>query len=133
MPSVTYRERNPALSGTPEQATLDFRFQINGTSDPDFLVGCEGLVSDVVRAGVGDFDITFGVKYPTMLTCHVTVADSVGDMVGFDVGYNSATGVLSINTFDTETPAAADPTDDSWVHVSVTFCRRSQMAPTVAI
>lgn len=130
---ATYKERAPALSGTPEEICLRFRFQINGTSNPDFLVGCQGLISDVVRDDVGDFSVVFNLKYSTMVNCHITVEDSVGDMIGVPVSWTGSTGTLALTTFDTETPAAADPTDDSWVHVTLTLCRRSQLAPTVAV
>ena len=69
----------------------------------------------------------------TALTIDGNPDDSNGDMVAKFTSYTPATGVLVLTTFDTETPAATDPTDDSYVHVVVTFGRRTDLVKEVAI
>ena len=125
----------PGLRGGPEEVTLNFRFQINGTSDPDAFFGSGGLVTDVVRGGVGAFTITLDSNYrfTNVLTCHVSAEDDL-DVTGRYISWTQATGALVVNTvLHDGTPAAADPADDTWIHVSVTFCRRSDLASSQSI
>lgn len=125
----------PGLRGGPEEVTLNFRFQINGTSDPDAFFGSGGLVTDVVRDGVGAFTITLDANYrfTNVITCHVSAEDDL-DVTGRYISWTQSTGALVVNTVQHDgTPAAADPADDTWVHVSVTFCRRANLASSQSI
>lgn len=130
-----------AQVGNPAQLTLKFRFQVNGTSDPDALLP-GGCVTDVVRLDVGSFEIAFAQKYPVFvggdakvlpatatsnLRCTIDVAD-----------YSPTTGKLIVNVVgptaagDT-TAVAAEPVDDDWVYCEVTFCTSSDLSNSVAI
>jgi hypothetical protein len=123
------------LCGGPEEVTYNFRFQINGTSNPDNLVGgnAGGKVTDVVRISAGVFDVEFAIGYPTLLAGQVNLQDDP-TMGGQIVSWTQATRKLRVQTnLQDGTSAAADPTDDKWVHVNVVFCRRDKMAPVVAI
>lgn len=132
MSSNTHKDRSPSLSGNQEEVTYKFRFQINGSSDPDNLIGCVGLIKDIVNVSPGLFDIFFSNFYPTLITCLVESDDSVGDMRGKFVSYTAATGVLRVTTVD-EGQAATDPTDDSYVHVNVALGRRTDLNKEVTI
>ena len=133
----------PYLSQTnlAEEVTVKFRFQINGTSDPDALVPHMKGVTDVARSGVGVFAATMADKYPIFVGLTGNVMGDSGATLGLVVqgdvaGYVASTGVLTFRTVDTytdATPAAADPTDDDWVYVEATFCRRSTLCPSGAI
>ena len=124
----------PGLRGGPEEVTLNFRFQINGTSDPDVVFGASGLVTDIVYDAAGEFTITLDPNYrfQDVLTCHVSSTDLGVD--GYYVGWTQATGALQVSTVaDAAATTEADPTDDTWVHVSVTLVRRTQAATSNAI
>ena len=123
----------------PETVGLDFRFQINGTSDPDRQFPA-GAVKDVVRVSAGLFDITLQSKWPTMVTCVGSVqvaAVAAGQGAGFEpVSYTASTGVLRVRTVDFDNAgasAAADPTDNDWVHVNAVFCRRDALMKEGAV
>ena len=133
----------PYLSQTnlAEEVTVKFRFLINGTSDPDALMPHMKGVSEVTRSGPGVFVATMSEKYPVFLGLTGNVMGDSGATLGLVVqgdfaGYDSATGLLTFRTVDTytdATPAAADPTDNDWVYVEATFCRRSTLCPSGAI
>jgi hypothetical protein len=125
----------PGLRGGPEEVTVNFRFQIDGTSDPDAFFGSGGLVTDIVRDGAGAFSITLDKNYAfTNVVCaHVSVEDDL-DVAGKYISWTGSTRVLVVNTVVHDgSPAAGDPADDSWVHVSVTFCRRTNLATSQSI
>lgn len=129
------KQSYPGLRGGPEEVTLNLRFQINGTGDPDAYFGSGGLVTDIVRDGAGAFSITLDKNYrfQDVIVCHVGVEDDL-DVDGKYISWTQSTGVLVVNTVQYDgTPAAADPADDSWVHVSVTFCRRTSLATSQSI
>lgn len=128
------------LTNGPEQAHLNFRFQINGTSDPDNIVPSKQGVTDIVRDSTGLFSITLAKKYPTMINCLVQVQlTAVADaqaFVGHVVSYTASTGVLVVRTCEVDgdgIPVADDPADNYWVHVSAVFCRFSNLAPSGSI
>lgn len=117
-----------------------FRFQINGTSDPDFQVPA-GAVDDVVRTSAGLFTITLPQteRYPALISCTGSVqtaavgAGTVGALFT-PVSYTASTGVLVVRIVDQDgTPGAADPADNDWVHVQAVFCRMTVLAPTGAV
>jgi hypothetical protein len=130
------------MVSSPELVTVKFRFQIEGTSDPDNLFpGYQG-VTNVVRDGAaGKFIVTFAEKYPAFVGCVGTVMGdsdaSLGLVVQAHVGdYSATAGTLTVYTVDTysdATPAAADPVDEDWVYLECTFCRYSNMQQTQAI
>jgi hypothetical protein len=124
----------PGLRGGPEEVTLNFRFQINGTSDPDAFFGSGGLVTDIVRDAAGEFTITLDKNYrfANVINCFVASEDLGVD--GYYVAWTQSTGALQVSTIaDAAATTEADPTDDTWVHVSVTFCRRSDLASSQSI
>lgn len=130
------------LTTSPETVTLKFRFQINGTSDPDACLPAFQGVSDVTRNAAGVFDVTFTEKYPTYIGHTGSVMGDSGATLGLIVqgsdpaDYSSTTGVLRVRTVDTytdATPAPADPVDNDWVFLEVTFCRRSNLCPSGSI
>ena len=122
----------------PELVLEAFRFQVEGTSDPDALVPYQQGVTNVTRSSIGLFAITLATKYPTLISCVGSVqaaAASGGDTVGlhvYPVSYTASTGVLVVRV-ENHAGAADDPTDEDWVHVQAVFCRRSGMAPSGAI
>lgn len=130
------------LHEAPEAVQLDFRFQCQapGNNDPDFQFPA-GAVLDVVRNGVGTglYNITLKNKWPQLLTCVVVVAPaSVGatGQAGQFVSYTASTGVLQVRAVDFDAagaPAAADPPDDSWIHVRAVFCRRTALMAVGAV
>lgn len=131
------------LAGSPELVTINFRFQINGTSDPDAVVPGNALVTNVTRTSAGVFAVTFGEIFPVFIGANgavmsVTAGEaSYGLIVQTTPGsYSTTTGILTVHVVDPytdATPAAADPTDNNWVYVSATFCRKSTMAPSAAV
>lgn len=119
----------------PSEVVMNFRFQINGTSDPDNAVG--RVVSDISRASQGVFNVTLKAeyRYTTMVTCFCSIENDPDKSVQ-PTSWNSSTGVLVVTTSDdTQTGdwAAQDPADDTWVHVQLTLCKRSDQAPSVSI
>lgn len=130
------------LCNSPEQVVLRFRFQSAGgqPAAPDFLVPGNCGVTDVTQAATdGVFTITFAEKYPVFIGGHGAVmpATNANDqIVKIDVAdYSPTAGTLIVHTIgalDTTQVAEAVAADD-WVYLELTFCRRSGMAPTVAI
>lgn len=128
-----------------EQVEACFRFQINGTSDPNFLFpsNMAHVVSDVTRNAAGVFDVTFalGHRWPGLVAVGGSVMTASGAGLGLIVqsavaDYDASTGVLRVRTVDPytdATPAALDPADDDWVCLRVVFQRRTQFSSTVAI
>lgn len=125
-----------AQIGNPEQLTLKFRFQVNGVTNPDFVLP-GSCVIDVVRTGVGVFEIAFAEKYPVFvgLVGNVLAATPVSDLqVKAGVAnYVATTGKLTVTVVDSGVAAAADPVDNDWVYCEVTVCRRSRLSDAVAI
>lgn len=125
----------PLLTSGPEQVELKFRFQINGTSNPDNVVGSAGLVEDITRNDTGEFTVTIhpSYRYQNLVVCHASVQADL-DVDAKYVSWTPSTGALVIHTvaYD-DAPAAGDPADDSWVHVTATLCRRSEMLPTTSV
>src|SRR5690348_3352983 len=130
------------MSESPELVKLCFRFQINGTSDPDACVPA-GAVLDVDRTAAGTFEIELPAnkRPPTFIGATGSVMGDDGVSLGLIVqaavdGYVAATGKLTVRTVDTytdATPAAADPTDNDWVYIEATFCVRTSLSPSAAI
>lgn len=127
------------MTKSPEQVLEAFRFQINTTNNPDFLMPSQQGVLDVVRVSAGLFDIFFATKYPELISCTGAVqvaavgAGTVGALFTV-VSYTPATGVLRVRIVDQDgAPAAADPADNDWVHVQAVFCRRNKLCQVGAI
>jgi hypothetical protein len=126
------------LLGGPEEVLKSFRFQINGTSDPDAQVP-SGAVQDIVRTSAGLFTITLPQteRYPVLVSCTGSVQQAAVGTTGTAftvVSYTASTGVLVVRTVDTTAGQAADdPADDDWVHVQAVFCRMTVLAPTGAV
>lgn len=118
----------------PEEVVLKCRFQINGTTHPDNIQGGARAVEDITYVSAGVFDLTLsrGCAFEDLVSCFVDPeALAFG---GKFVSWTFSTRKLRVTTFGNDgTPAAADPTDDSWVHVNATWCRRSQLANVRAI
>lgn len=129
------------LSGSPELVTLKFRFQAGATggAEPDFIVPGGVPVTDVVRnATAGQYEITFAEMYPVFVGMVGTVleAEETHDLiVKCGAGdYDATTGVLTVQVVGADgSTADEDVVENDWVYLEVTFCRRSQLAPTVAI
>lgn len=127
----------PGLRGGPEEVTVNFRFQINATSDPDAFFGSGGLVTDIVRDSAGQFSITLdkNFRFQNVVACHVSPTDQT--FGGKYESWTASTGVLVVTTIDYDLAAASaaegDPADDSWVHVSLTLCRRANLASSQSI
>jgi hypothetical protein len=131
------QQPKPGLFAGPEQVVIAFKFQVNGVTDPDNVVGGAGVVTDIVEAA-GVYTITLAPEYgfTTMVSCVAGVEDSTLE----DADYTSwtvATRALVVTTYTKATDLAAQvvgpPTDDKWVHVQAVMCRRSNMAPTESI
>lgn len=117
-----------------EEVELNFRFQVNGTTHPDNVVGGGRAIEDITYVSAGLFDITLreGNAFVTLISCFVDPED-VAD-IGKYVSWTFATRKLRVTTLLADgSPAAADPTDDTWVHVRAVFCRRSELAPTLPV
>lgn len=127
------------MTTSPETVVVRFRFQINGTSDPDFLVPHAQGVIDIARTGAGVFAITFADKYPVFIGASgyvmagVIAASHQLIPVGGPAAYVASTGVLTLSSLDLDTPAVTEPTDNDWAYVEAVFCRRSTLAPSGAI
>jgi hypothetical protein len=127
-----------AQTTSPELVRVCFRFQINGTSDPDALYpGYQG-VTDVARVSAGVFDITFADKWPALvgLTGTVLEATPAHDLAikAALAGYDSSTGILRITVYGADgSTAAEDPVDNDWVYLEVTFARRNALQASVSI
>lgn len=127
----------PALTGSPELVKLSFRFQIDGTNDPD-NVRPAGIVTDITRTSDGLFAITFAEKYPVFigLVGSVLEATPAHDLIvkSSVAAYSSTTGILSVTVVGADgSTAAEDPADNDWVYVEATFCRNSTLAPSGSI
>jgi len=126
------------MSAYPEIVFLPFRFQINGTSDPDNCVP-GGAVLDVVRTGAGVFTINFAEKYPIFIGLVGTVLEATPAhdlIVKAAVGnYTASTGVLTgVTVVGADgTTAAEDPIDNDWVYVIAAFSRRSVLNTSAAL
>lgn len=127
---------------SPEQVTLKFRFQVNGTSDPDFIVPANCGVTDVTYAATGVYTVTFDEKFPVFIGGRATVmpatpetAGNVDFLIGIDVAdYSSTAGTLVMYAVGVDgTTAAEVPEDNSWIYCDLTFCRRSSLAPSGAL
>ena len=126
----------------PELVTLKFRFQSNGgqPNAADFMVpGNCGVTSVTQAATDGIWTITFTEKWPVFVGGHghVMPATNANDqIVKIDVAdYSATAGTLIVHTIgalDTTQVAEAVAAND-WVYMELTFCRRSGLAPTVAI
>jgi len=128
------------LTNAPELVVLRFRFQINGTSDPDFIVPVNSGVSEITRSSAGVFVATLEEKFPVFFgVLGGVIGPSGGSAINDQSvkatidGYVASTGLLTFTVVDAGTAAAADPTDNSWVFVEATFCRRSGLLPSGAI
>ncbi len=131
------------LFNAPELVTYHFRFQVNTTNDPDFIIPGKCGVTDIVHTDGPPvtFDITFAEKHPhfvTMSGCLFQAgALGAGDaIVPVVVSYTASTGVLVIKMADPDAagvPAAATPDDDTWVCLSVTFCRRDALGTSTGV
>lgn len=125
----------PFLTVGPERVQVDFRFQINGTSDPDNVVATAGLIDDITRDSIGVFTVTLSkyFRFTDLITCHASVAGDLTDDAKY-VSWDPDTGALVLNTvLQDGTQAVDDPADDSWVHVTAVFCRRQNMNPTLSV
>lgn len=101
---------------TPDIRTIIFsgRFQINGTSTPDNLVG--DFVTSVARSDTGDFLLTFDKTIAQIHYIHATVyedADIIANVDGITAMEGSGAATATIHT--RTGGSAADPTDDSYV------------------
>lgn len=131
------------LVSSPELVTHKFRFQINSTNDPDAILPALSGVTDVTRTSAGVFAITFAQKYPVFIGATGAVMSVTAGQVSYGLivqttpgSYSTTTGILTVHVVDPyadATPAAVDPTDDDWVYLEVTFCRKSQLAPSGSI
>lgn len=126
------------LVNSPEQVTIKFRFQINGTSDPDNVVPALSGVTEVTRTSAGLFVVTFAEKWPVFIgaTGSVLEATQAHDLIVKTsvAGYVPSTGLLTLTVVGADgSTAAEDPPDNDWVYVEATFCRRSGLAPSGAI
>lgn len=121
----------------PDEVTLRCRFQVTdpaGTADPNFIAGGAMAVSDVVRTGEGVYELTLakGCAFEDMVTCIVQSTDPVA--IAKFTSWTFSTRKLVVTVYGNDgSPAAADPADDSWVHVVATFCRRTKPADVRAI
>ncbi len=131
----------PYLVGStvPELVAIPLRFQINGTSDPDFVLPA-GVVSDVSRTDVGDFTITFQVnhRYPVLLGVHGAVMEATPEndlIVKCDIAdYDSSAGTLALSIVGADgTPVDEEPVDDDWIFVVCYFLRRTTLGAAGAI
>ncbi len=129
------------LTNNPETVTYHFRFQVNGTSDPDVLFPANCGITDITRSGVGAFSVVFAESHPAFVTMSGSLLQSgalgASDAVVFQpVSWTASTKTLAIRAVDPDAagvPAAADPDDDTWVCLSVTFCRKTAFAVSAAI
>jgi hypothetical protein len=126
------------LLGGPHQLLKAFRFQIDGTNDPNFQVPA-GAVSDVVRDSTGLFSITLpvGERPPILVSVtgnvqQATAASTTLALVVVPVSYTASTGVLVVRT-EGSTGVADDPEDDAWVHIQAVFALMTLGTSTGAI
>ena len=123
-----------ALHGGLEEVVLNFRFQVNGTSDPDFIVQANGFVTDITYAADGTFTCTLhqNFRYQILIKADCSLQDDKANDIEF-VSYTQSTGAVVLQGIDRDTPADTVPTDDTWVHVTLVFCRRNDPAAVRAI
>ena len=85
------------LVNGPEQVELNFRFQINSTSDPDNIVPSKQGVADVTRISTGLFDVEFSRKYPAMVRANAGLLAASASGVKVEVvSYTASTGKLRL-------------------------------------
>lgn len=126
--------QEPPLSNQLESVIVAFRFQVNSTSDPDNVVGGAQVVTEISNSsGVVTCTLAPEYRFPVLIACHVGVEGDLTNSAQF-TSYTQSTGALVVTTFANDgTPAAAEATDDVWVHVIAVFCRRNDMAPTESV
>lgn len=129
------------LVNSPEQVTLKFRFQVQAggaDNDPDVILPHKCGVTDVTNEAVGQYRITFAEKFPVFIGMVGSVLEATPThdlIVKCDVAdYNATNGTLDVYVVGADgTTAAEEPADNDWVYCEVTFCRRSELAPSGAI
>lgn len=127
------RQEYPGLKGAPETVTHNFRFQVNGTSDPDNFVGGSQTLTDIVRDDVGEFSLSFANFYPLFISAHFGRLGSGEQMQSVEVlSYTASTGVMVVQCLS-DAGIAEEPTDDDWITCSVTFSRRNSLNGSVSI
>jgi hypothetical protein len=127
--------RHCPLSPQPEEVELKFQFTINGTTHPDAVLGAGQAVEDISYVSAGLFDIL--LKKECAFEDFISL---VGDCNDATIGgpkfvlWTFSTRTLRVTTvLQDGSNAAADPADNSLCFVHAVFCRRSGMAPSVAI
>lgn len=96
------------LVNGPEQLEVNFRFQVNSTSDPDNVLPKYQGVSDVTRVSEGLFDITFTEKYPVFIMASGSIlAASASGVKVEPVSYTASTGVLRVRCLNAGAVVAA--------------------------
>ena len=133
------RKLHPAPLGvSPELVKVCFRFQINGTSDPDNILPAACMVSNVTRTSAGLFSITFIEKFPVCIGFTGSVLESTQAhdlIVKSSAGaYSATTGITTVTVVGADgSTAAEDPADNDWVYCEFLFCRRNDLAPSGAL
>ncbi len=126
------RTEHPALFGAPDTVTHQFRFQVNGTSDPDNFVGGSQTLDDIVRDDPGEFSLSFANFYPLFINHSFGIMGAGEDGLTVEVlSYTPSTGVLVIQCL--LDGAATEPTDDDWIGLSVCFSRRTSLNGSTTI
>lgn len=128
----------------PELHTLKFRIQLAATTGaPDFQVPAGSIASATADTG-GVYTLTMREKYPVfvggfgkVMPASVAGSSDSWRMVHFvPSSYVAATGVLTVTILTDDgdgTDTAENGVDNDWVYFELTFCRRSQLAPSGAI
>lgn len=102
----------------PEQVIVAGRFTVNGTSDPDGIIG-RGF-SSISRSDTGEFTITLDKAWPELVSCVVHVYEDDNDID--TVSYDGSGSLVITNDAGS---GAVDPSDDVEVHFLAVFQKRT--------
>jgi len=101
----------------PEQVLIVGSFVVNGTSDPDGVLGRGFSVS---RSGAGEFTLTLDKAWPELVSCVVRVYED-----GNDVDTISYDGAGTLVLTNDAGAGAVDPTDGTEIHFVAVFQKRT--------
>ncbi len=128
------------VSQAPELVTLRFRLQYTSGDEADFQVPAGSIASNT-HTSTGLYTLTLNEMYPVFIGGfgHVMTTDTAsagGDAIVHiaPADYVATTGVLTYRVTSADgSSAVEDVADNDWIYFELTFCRRSEMAPTGAL
>lgn len=116
--------------------TQHFRFQVNGTSDPNFIIPAVGEASGVLTidyTATGIYTVVLNRALGQLVTIHCSTlgAAAASNEKVHAVSWTAATKTLVLQSVLNDTATVLD--DDTWVCVSITWARYAGDAASGAL